>query len=366
MITKDNIQDYIDAYLRHELTTEEERDFLDAAEQNPEWKAQLQAEEQLVSSIAAMGQLNIRDRIKDDIASGKAYQASSKKYYYLIGLGVFAGIGAIVYNTVEGTENPQVTKQNVEHVVSHNSQKEEAISTENTSGSAPSLNKKTTSADEITVGVDQEGKVGEETNMVDTTLVKESSANKKETANGTVQENKNTSAGAGREEACEGITITFNLNALPSCEGESTGSIALSTIRGGKAPFEYRTTNEDLKNTGMSSIPAGVYAVEVTDSKGCSGTKYVMVEEKECKEKLQLLFRTDIQERVIIPVKPLGGSLKLRDQNENIVFDASLPKGESEFPFDGYTSKGKLKQGVYLIEIQYIDGQTTQGYLTIY
>ena len=79
-----------------------------------------------------------------------------------------------------------------------------------------------------------------------------------------------------------------------------------------------------------------------------------------------MLFRTDIQERVIIPIKPLGGLLKFRDQSENIVFDASLRKGESEFPFDGYTSKGKLKQGVYLIEIQYIDGQITQGYLTIY
>lgn len=361
MITTQNISDYIDAYFRHELTAEEEASLMNALNSEPKWKAEFEEQQQLYQSIAAMGQLNIRDKIKADIASGEAYKSSKTKYYYLIGAGFLITAGSIAFlsnsseNTVaenlpiekeqteispntENTYNSEEMPPQDEHLIN----KQKAYHTSPTSGSSKIYSDSIEAVD------------SEMNKPIAADSVSKTPPQKDEVTSSV-------------KDQCEGITISFSLQTMPACEGEKTGSIALSGIKGGAGTYRHQVTDENLNPSGLSGLKAGVYAVKVTDKNGCSNEEYVMVEEKSCrKDDLKILFRTDVQEYVSIPVSGERGTLTIINQQDKTVYTTPLITGKEEITFDGYTDKGKLTQGVYLLEIEYIDGQQTKGYLTIY
>jgi hypothetical protein len=65
----------------------------------------------------------------------------------------------------------------------------------------------------------------------------------------------------------------LNLNATKndvSCSGGNNGMISLN-VTGGVAPFEYEWSNGE-SGSSIEDLTAGVYAVQVTDHNGCSGT----------------------------------------------------------------------------------------------
>lgn len=359
MITAENISDYIDAYFRYELSVEEADALMLALETNEAWKAEFQEQELLVKSISSMGQLNIRDKIKADIASGKAYQSGSKKYYYLLGLGLLALTGTIAYVSLDDTSSKPSSKEEKEKTTAPVA---ETATIDNSDPTAEAASKTTKVIDQQST---QEEITSPQPLINSDDMPTETGASE--------QANANTDPVVSSEDEtpyeidpCEAVQITFNLTTMASCQGEEEGNIAISNIKGGTKPYSYVTTNDELEQTGMSGLKAGVYAVKVIDDKGCSHAKYVMVEEKKCEDMLKLLFRTDVQDHVSIPVNGDNGTIQLLDQQEKVVFEKTLPYGDRTYDFDGYTELGKLSQGVYLIKIEYINGTQTKGYLTIY
>ncbi|HXH20108.1 MAG TPA: gliding motility-associated C-terminal domain-containing protein, partial [Chitinophagales bacterium] len=64
--------------------------------------------------------------------------------------------------------------------------------------------------------------------------------------------------------AVNATSITDNL-----CHGDSTGAIQI-VAHGGTAPYSYSWSN-GITAQNISAVPAGTYAVTVTDAKGCAG-----------------------------------------------------------------------------------------------
>lgn len=79
--------------------------------------------------------------------------------------------------------------------------------------------------------------------------------------------------------AAEVVTVT-PLNTLPSCNGESDGSISL-IVDGGTQPYDYNWEDAPGNETEvLPAINAGFYAVTVTDSLGCSVETIVELEDQ--------------------------------------------------------------------------------------
>ncbi|MCP2029780.1 F0F1-type ATP synthase beta subunit, partial [Flavobacterium sp. HSC-32F16] len=75
------------------------------------------------------------------------------------------------------------------------------------------------------------------------------------------------------------ITETTASHIDVKCKGTSTGS-AVVTASGGTAPYTYSWNTTPVQTTATSSnLAAGTYTVTVTDSKGCSNTKQVVITE---------------------------------------------------------------------------------------
>ncbi|WP_207539298.1 choice-of-anchor L domain-containing protein, partial [Flavobacterium johnsoniae] len=75
------------------------------------------------------------------------------------------------------------------------------------------------------------------------------------------------------------ITETTASHLDVKCKGATTGSAAV-TASGGTAPYTYSWNTAPVQTTATASnLPAGTYTVTITDSKGCSNTKQVVITE---------------------------------------------------------------------------------------
>jgi|GEM_PF-709789 len=79
-------------------------------------------------------------------------------------------------------------------------------------------------------------------------------------------------------ENCDEAPLIQLTGTSPSLCGESTGSFSVSAV-GGQAPYTFDIDGEASQSTGdFSSLSAGVYIITVTDSKSCSVSEEIVIE----------------------------------------------------------------------------------------
>ena len=119
------------------------------------------------------------------------------------------------------------------------------------------------------------------------------------------------------------IVITVAKNDSADCKGNSTGNIILS-VAGGSSPYTYSWNNGGTSSTN-ANIPADLYSVTVTDTKGCTATLGVEVGEP------QLLTANKTQTNVFckgqatgeIIVSATGGSKPYQYSKDGVVFGSN-------------------------------------------
>jgi gliding motility-associated-like protein len=72
------------------------------------------------------------------------------------------------------------------------------------------------------------------------------------------------------------LTANFSITHV-MCKGDSTGEIT-SNIDGGMLPYSFVWTNGEI-SSGLSFIPAGNYALDITDGNNCNTIEQVQIEE---------------------------------------------------------------------------------------
>jgi uncharacterized protein involved in high-affinity Fe2+ transport len=162
---------------------------------------------------------------------------------------------------------------------------------------------------------------------------------------------------------CAAVHVKADIHAVASCVGGNTGSISVSNFKGGKAPYRFSLTDEKGNALEPNHLASGGYQLLLFDADGCSSnTEKVEVQEKPCRK--DVAFNPFVGEVWHLPVSETAGMLKIMDSGGNIHYQAKIEAGANE-EWSGMSAKGEMKAGYYLYSIEYENGKTQQGSVTV-
>lgn len=162
---------------------------------------------------------------------------------------------------------------------------------------------------------------------------------------------------------CEQQEIHARVSAIASCRGEKTGSVRITDIRDGYAPYSVQLKDAD-NNILMSrnNLGSGDYFIEIKDNNGCTKEISLNVPEKPCPKDYD--FNPYMGEVWNIPISERSGDLIIYDKTGQIYLQKRLTGGVSE-SWDGHSRNGELRTGYFIFTIRYDDGSSINGSVTI-
>lgn len=162
---------------------------------------------------------------------------------------------------------------------------------------------------------------------------------------------------------CKWVTLSADISATPTCHGKSEGLVRISRIKGGTLPYKTTLLDEKNQEVTTTSLSKGVYAIVITDAKGCSQRfEKISIGSKACSE--NIVFNPTLGETWEIPSSEQDGVLKVYDNAGSLYFWKEIQAFDKEH-WSGRASNGEQKQGYFLYEIQYKDGSSAQGSITL-
>ena len=165
--------------------------------------------------------------------------------------------------------------------------------------------------------------------------------------------------------ACDSIIAEFVTS--PSCQGQNTGKIVISGIKGGEMPYYIYVGDEDISSSyEAQNLKPGWYTLKIYDHKRCSSTKKIQVLPERCFDNQEFSFNPDFGETWMIPVKSeQAGYLKIIARSGKIVYESRLEKdGPNEWK--GIDKTGKIVEyGMYICLLEYEDGHVEKIQVTI-
>lgn len=163
---------------------------------------------------------------------------------------------------------------------------------------------------------------------------------------------------------CMSIHIKAKTVTVNPCEGEENGSISISDIKNGYAPYSLQL--KDKSGTEVHSyynLKAGNYSANITDSKGCiQEIKNIILSEKRCSK--DYAFNPFTGEVWNIPISENSGTLIIHDKAGDLYLQKELNAGTQE-SWDGYSQQGELKAGYFIYTINYKNGTLVSGSVSI-
>jgi len=162
---------------------------------------------------------------------------------------------------------------------------------------------------------------------------------------------------------CKWVTLSADISTHATCQGKSEGIVRVAHIKGGTLPYKTALFDERNQESSLSSLSKGTYTLVVTDNKGCSQRfEKLKVATKVCSQ--DLVFNPSLGESWEIPDSEQDGTLKIYDNAGTLYFWKEIQAFEKEH-WSGRSMNGEQKQGYFLFEIQYKDGSSAQGSITL-
>jgi len=162
---------------------------------------------------------------------------------------------------------------------------------------------------------------------------------------------------------CLKIKILASITPSPACFGEANGTLGISEISGGQAPYVFQLDEEKSKTAFFNNLKAGNYTLSIEDLNGCKSVfKGVTIAEKACRKNYS--FNPFYGQKWQVPVYDKSGILSIFDKMGKRCFEKDIPGGE-QVEWTGQSTRGTLTAGYYLFIIKYEDGSLIQGSVTI-
>jgi len=163
---------------------------------------------------------------------------------------------------------------------------------------------------------------------------------------------------------CQAVQIKAKVTTVNPCEGEENGSIIITGIKNGTAPYNIQL-NDENGNTihSNNNLKVGSYSAIITDSKGCTHEiSNISLSGKKCSK--DYAFNPFVGDVWQIPVSENSGTLTIHDKAGDIYLQKELAAGNQEV-WDGHSQQGELKTGYFIYTISYTNGTTVNGSVTV-
>lgn len=163
-----------------------------------------------------------------------------------------------------------------------------------------------------------------------------------------------------KKDPCIRHQVELSLNIEKTCKGKNNGAVAI-TAEGGQAPYSYAVYNESkTKKLALNNLTEGLYTATATDNNGCYSELVFEVQSKLCPQDYE--FNPGIGQTINFGVSK--GTLKVHTPAGEVYFEKSI-QGPAPFEWDGKSSKGTVKPGYYIFNIDQNGQQLKFGSITI-
>lgn len=165
---------------------------------------------------------------------------------------------------------------------------------------------------------------------------------------------------------CPGIKFEFRTDM--SCKNQSTGSIEIlqAGIKGGKAPYLYAINGHDFSSQRIfTELPAGSHKVILKDDNECVSEKEIQISEKACVEFKDYSFNPATERWNFPLMDNESGTITITTNFGKPVYKTEIINGIPE-TWDGRSESGEaLETGTYIYIAQTREGEIRQGYIII-
>ncbi|WMJ72003.1 gliding motility-associated C-terminal domain-containing protein [Cytophagaceae bacterium ABcell3] len=171
---------------------------------------------------------------------------------------------------------------------------------------------------------------------------------------------------------CASIDISGRVEVKETCSGENSGEIEIvsTSLTGGKSPYHFSLNDTSaFKDYGnFAYLHAGNYSIYVKDANGCVSllAEDIEVSEKDCRNNLDLTFAPSREYSIKVPVKDnASATFKVFSKTGALVYQSRVGNGGVD-EWDGNDLSGRaVSSGYYIFILEYMDGKTEQGSITI-
>jgi hypothetical protein len=169
---------------------------------------------------------------------------------------------------------------------------------------------------------------------------------------------------------CSELVIENSIKTGDACEGKNNGSVKITVIKGGTAPYLYKIKNKGgfTASDKFEYLFAGDYYVSIKESSGCvyQVKNVVTVGTKTCEEPFNMTFTPGQDAFWKLPIEAgMTGKMKIQDKAGRVVHELAIHNGQP-YEWDGFNYKGEeTPAGYYYVTIETSNGTVSYGYLTI-
>ncbi len=354
----------IDQYLNGELSGKALHEFETRLASDKQLADEL-ALQRITNTIIFENRLGeIREKINLDLSNP---DPSFRNIIIGMGVGILICVGLYSLWTKETPQTPVLTQKEKITKVSSPSQLPDSKAPVTTTTSNPLYTKSSDLKAEETKTVTTSEPTTNTINL-DPVLVKTESEQPQHTVaeNEIKREEKITTA----SDPCSGSAIKAKAIAIETCLGENNGTLRIQyqSVKGGKSPYRYSLDGKEFSSNGVfTHLAAGTYTLHILDQNNCTAELNEKIESKRCiglREPISFSPGRGDYCRITNEQKT-GAELKIYNRAGIVLTTAHLEPGQI-FEWEGKSTTGEnLTMGSYLYTMQYENGTTEQGTITI-
>ncbi|HSY61331.1 MAG TPA: hypothetical protein VK796_05615 [Cytophaga sp.] len=356
----------IEAYLSGELDAGEAAAFENQISADDLLKAEVEKHKIANALIIEQRLLSVKGILQEERNKDSNSDFSSKPFGFMLLAVAAIGIGTSVYILNKGHDNvsstkDENTKPQTTLTIATPENKKEAVrndhAVQESSQQATADNdfrKQQIQQIEEHIHIDEKGSL-----YIDSSLV----VKKNETNSSTSQTPAVKPIVPVVSDPCSNVSIQATIKTTPSCSHETTGTILVSNIQGGRKPYTVSIVNSHKEFVANGTLQIGVYNVYIMDANTCEKIySNIEIGEKDCP--INYSFNPFIGEKWSIESYRVEGQLEIYNKGGVLQYKETLDANHmNEWTGIGYNNQ--IIPGYYIFVIKYRDGTVRRGSVTI-